>query len=109
MVIHVCRVRAYLQLRSVAECINVQSECALTCEKYLLLAYLVPKLKDFPRRVRNFLSSVAVAVDADISEHLPAFVCLIDNDVAAVVHFLVLARAVCMTDDVSGVTLIYLA
>lgn len=109
MVIHVCRVRAYLQLRSVAECINVQSECALTCEKYLLLAYLVPELKDFPSCVGNFLRSVAVAIDADISEHLPTFVGLVDNDVAAVVHFLVLARAVCMTDDVSGVTLIYLA
>ena len=109
MVIHVCRVRANLQIRRVSKGVNVRTECALTCEKYLLLAYLVPKLKDFPRRVRNFLCSVAVAVDADISEHLPTFVGLIDNDIAAVVHFLILTRAVCMTDDVSGVTLIYLA
>ena len=62
----------------------------------MLLAYLVPKLKDLPCAVGNV--TLAVTVDTEISEHLPTFVRLVDNGIASVVHILVLARAVCVAD-----------
>jgi hypothetical protein len=71
-------------------------ESSLTCYKYLLFAYLVPKLEDFPSAVGYI--TLAVTVDTEVAKYLPTFVGLVDNGIATVVHILVLARAVCVAE-----------